>query len=215
MAQEKTDNFKNGDVIVISKPQTFDYVFAIFNKFGDNGTLHIYAELNPITGDLYFPCDDYDFSYDMDKITYRLATDLEKNRLYNAFYSYFTEDYDCDWHLHFTDSSYFDILDCLLKVFCIHVSEEDDWNYPEFVQDIRNYIWDMCCNVLGVKSDITELEDEDKPKMVSIDKVKDWIFDTFYESTHDGDYNYGQPYIECTLDTMGQLLENFEKTMEE
>jgi hypothetical protein len=62
-------------------------------------------------------------------------------------------------------------------------------------------------------SDITEFEDE--PKMVSIDKVKDWIFDTFYESTHDGDYNYGQPYIECTLDTMGQLLENFEKTMEE
>lgn len=215
MVYEITDNLKNGDVIVISKPQTSDYVFAIFNKFGDNGTLHIYAELNPITGDLYFPFDDYDFSYDMDKITYRLATDLEKNRLYNAFYSYFTEDYDCDWHLHFTDSSYFDILDCLLKVFCIHVSEEDDWNYPEFVQDIRNYIWDMCCNVLGVKSDITELEDEDKPKMVSIDKVKDWIFDTFYESTHDGDYNYGRPYIECTLDTMGQLLENFEKTMEE
>ena len=142
MTQEKTDNLNNGDVVVISNPQTFDYVFAIFDKFGDNGTLHIYVELNPITGDLYFPCDDYDFSYDMDKITYRLATDLEKNKLYNAFYSYFTEDYDYEWDYHFTDSSYFDILDCLLEAFCIHVSEKDDWDYPEFVQDIRNYIWD-------------------------------------------------------------------------
>lgn len=62
-------------------------------------------------------------------------------------------------------------------------------------------------------SDITEFEDE--PKMVSIDKVKDWIFDTFYEDAHDGDYDYGQPYIVCTLDTMGQLLDNFEKTMED
>lgn len=193
MAQEKTDNLKNGDVIVISKPQTFDYVFAIFNKFGDNGTLHIYAELNPITGDLYFPCDDYDFSYDMDKITYRLATDLEKNRLYNAFYSYFTEDYDCDWHLHFTDSSYFDILDCLLKVFCIHVSEKDAWDYPEFVQDIRNYIWDICCNVLGVKNDITEFENEDKPKMVNLDDVCNWIenhiFDFPWYDNEQGDFS--------------------------
>ena len=177
MTQEKTDNLKNGDVIVISKPQTSDYVFAIFNKFGDNGTLHIYTELNPITGDLYFPFDDYDFSYDMDKITYRLATELEKNRLYNAFYSYFTEDYDYEWSYHFTDSSYFDILDCLLEAFCIHVSEEDDWDYPEFVQGIRNYIWDICCNVLGVKDDIPEFEDENKPKMVNLDDVCKWLME--------------------------------------
>ena len=52
-----------------------------------------------------------------------------------------------------------------------------------------------------------------KEKMVSIDKVKEWIFDTFYEDEHDGNYDYGQPYIVCTLDTMEQLLENFEKTM--
>ena len=50
-------------------------------------------------------------------------------------------------------------------------------------------------------------------EMVSIDKVKEWIFDTFFEDEHDGDYDYGQPYIVCTLDTMEQLLENFEKTM--
>lgn len=60
-----------------------------------------------------------------------------------------------------------------------------------------------------------QFEDEDKPKMVSIDKVKEWIFDTFYEDEHDGDYDYGQPYIVCTLDTMRQLLDDFEKTMED
>lgn len=57
-------------------------------------------------------------------------------------------------------------------------------------------------------------EDKDEPKMVDIDKVKDWIFETFHERAYDGDYNYGQPYIECTLDTMTQLLGDFEKTME-
>lgn len=175
MIQEKTGNLNNGDVIVIDRPQAFNYAFAIFNKFGDDNTLHIYVELNSITGDLYFPCDDFDFSYDMDKITYRLATDLEKNKLYNALYSYFTEEYDYDWSSHFTDSSYFDILDCLLEAFCIHVSEEDNWDYPEFVQDIRNYIWDICCNVLGVKNDITEFEDEDKPKMVNLDDICKWL----------------------------------------
>ena len=46
------------------------------------------------------------------------------------------------------------------------------------------------------------------------EKCMDWLFDNFYEDERDGDYDYGQPYIVCTLDTMGQLLENFEKTME-
>lgn len=182
-----------GDVVVISKLQTLDYVFAIFNKFDDNGTLHFYAELNPITGDLYFPFYDYGFSYDMDKITYRLATDLEKNKLYSAFYSYFTEDYDCEWRYHFTDSSYFDILDCLLEALCIHVSEKDDWDYPEFVQDIRNYIWDTCCKVLDVKNDIIECKDEDKPKMVRLDDVCNWIenhiFDFPWYDNEQGDFS--------------------------
>lgn len=60
-----------------------------------------------------------------------------------------------------------------------------------------------------------ELEGWETPKMVDIDKVKEWIFDTFYEDEHDGDYDYGQPYIVCKLDTMEQLLKNFEKTMGE
>ena len=87
------------------------------------------------------------------------------------------ENKDTKYSYHFTDSSYFDILDCLLEAFCIHVSEKDAWDYPEFVQDIRNYIWDICCNVLGVKNNIPEFEDEDKPKMVNLDDVCKWLME--------------------------------------
>lgn len=79
--------------------------------------------------------------------------------------------------------------------------------------------WDYC-GLLELGYEVYTLETwEEKnnsvhDEMVSIDKVKDWIFDTFYEDAHDGDYDYGEPYIVCTLDTMEQLLENFEKTME-
>ena len=78
--------------------------------------------------------------------------------------------------------------------------------------------WDYC-GLLELGYEVYTLETwEEKnnsvhDEMVSIDKVKDWIFDTFYEDAHDGDYDYGEPYIVCTLDTMEQLLENFEKTM--
>ena len=206
------NNFKNGDVIVIDSLQNDNKMIAIFDRYGDDNALYIYIQMETSNDELFFNHNEWNFPYDMKKIQYRLATDLEKNRLYGALYKYFTEEYDCNWFLHFTDSSYFDILDCLLKVFCIK-DDDDNFECPDFVQDIRNYIWDICCNVLGVKNDITEIEDEDKPKMVDIDKVKDWIFDTFYEDEHDGDYDYGQPYIVCTLDTMEKLLENFEKTM--
>lgn len=149
---------KTGDVIVITDPRGVEMI-AIFNRFGDNNTLYIYIQMGSLVEELYFNDVNWDFPYYLDKIQYRLATDLEKNRLYNALYRYFTEEYDYDWSNHFTDSSYFDILDCLLKTFCIKVNEDDeDFDYPDFVQDIRNYIWDMCCLVLGVSSEINTEE---------------------------------------------------------
>ncbi len=154
---EKTTKLNNGDVIVINTQQNEEMI-AIFNRFGDNNTLFIYIQMNSLVEELYFNAVDWDFPYYLDKIQYRLATNLEKNRLYYALYTYFIMDYDCKWSNHFTDSSYFDILDCLLEVFCIKVNEDDEnFEYPEFVQDIRNYIWDMCCLVLGVSEEkITE-----------------------------------------------------------
>ena len=172
--------FKNGDVIAIRNPRGVE-VIAIFDKFGSDETLHIYVELDTSEVEIYFKCEDYDFSYDIDKIEYRLATDAEKENLYYHLFIHFTEDWDHTWDNHFTDSSYFDILDCLLDAFAIKVSEEDGWDYPDFVQDIRNYIWDECCCALQIEPDIANADHPDK--MVSLDDVISWLLE------HAGEYS--------------------------
>lgn len=173
IANMKT-NFKNGDVIAIRNPRGVEMI-AIFNKFGTNDTLHIYVEYDTSELELYFKCDDIDFCYDTDKIEYRLATDAEKENLYYHLFIYFTDDWDHTWDNHFTDSSYFDILDCLLDAFSIKVSEEDNWDYPEFVQEIRNYIWDECCRALQMEPDIANADRPDK--MVSLDDICSWLLE--------------------------------------
>lgn len=166
--------FKNGDVIAIRNPRGVE-VIAIFDKFGSDSTLHIYVEFDTSEVELYFKCEECDFCYDLNKIEYRLATDAEKENLYYHLFIHFTEDWDHTWDNHFTDSSYFDILDCLLDTFCIKVSEEDDWDYPDFVQDIRNYIWDECCRDLQIEPYIANADRPDK--MVSLDDVISWLLE--------------------------------------
>ena len=166
--------FKNGDVIAIRNPRGVETI-AIFDKYGSDSTLHIYAEFDTSEVELYFKCEDCDFCYDLNKIEYRLATDAEKESLYYHLFIHFTEDWDHTWDNHFTDSSYFDILDCLLDAFAIKVSEEDDWNYPDFVQDIRNYIWDECCRALQIEPDIVNADHPDK--MVSLDDICSWLLE--------------------------------------
>ncbi len=172
--------FKNGDVIVIRNPRGVEMI-AIFDKFGTDSTLHIYVEFDTSEVELYFKCEECDFCYDIDKIEYRLATDAEKENLYYHLFIHFTEDWDHTWDNHFTDSSYFDILDCLLDAFAIKVSEEDDWDYPDFVQDIRNYIWNECCNALQIEPDIANADRPDK--IVSLDDICGWLLE------HAGEYS--------------------------
>lgn len=173
-------NFKNGDVIAIRNPRGVEMI-AIFDKFGSNNTLHIYVEYDTSEVELYFKCEECDFCYDLNKIEYRLATDAEKENLYYHLFIYFTEDWDHTWDNHFTDSSYFDILDCLLDTFCIKVSEEDGWDYPDFVQDIRNYIWDECCRALQIEPYIANADRPDK--IVSLDDICSWLLE------HSGEYS--------------------------
>lgn len=166
--------FKNGDVIAIRNPRGAEMI-AIFDKFGSDSTLHIYAEFDTSKSELYLKCEDCDFCYDLNKIEYRLATDADKEVLYYHLFIYFTVDWDSTWENHFTDSSYFDILDCLLDAFSIKVSEEDGWDYPDFIQGIRNYIWDECCHALQILSDIPNADRPDK--MVSLDDVISWLLE--------------------------------------
>jgi hypothetical protein len=168
-------DLKRGDIIVISHYNKEN--IAIFDCIKEPGfnpetTLHIFIEMdinNNCCDGLILKDKDYDFSYDLNTITYRIATDEEKTKIYNTIGKHFTEEYDKDWYKHFTDSSYFDIQDYLFDIFCIEVHEYDnDLIYPDFINEIHQYIWDGCCKALEVV-DI----DRGKPqkKMVSIDKA--------------------------------------------
>jgi hypothetical protein len=172
---------KNGDVIVIKCGNNEN--IAIFDCIKEPGfnpvtTLHIYIEMDineHCYESLILKEKDYDFSYDLDTISYRLATNKEKNKLYKSIGNYFAGAYDTDWYNHFTDSSYFDIQDYLLDIFCIEINEyDDDLIYPDFINDIHTYIWDKLCEAMGVPNKV-----ESKPEMVNkrefIEKLEKWI----------------------------------------
>lgn len=153
--------------------------------------------------ELYFKPDDCDFSYELRDITYRLADDNEKNTLYNAIGKHFTNDYDKDWCYHFTDSSYFDIQDYLLDVFRIKVREyDDDMIYPDFINEIHNFIWDGLCNALGVPNTV---ESESEPEMVNKQE--------FVEKT----ISYFTPILKtyCSEECVKELIDGFVNSLEE
>lgn len=107
--------------------------------------------------------------HDLNNCVCRKADDEEKDKLYNAIGKHFTEEYDKDWYKYFTDSSYFDIQDYLLDVFCIEVDETlctTSW-YPSFVNDIQQYIWNRLCEIMGVvDTDVNEPEMVNKQKFI-------------------------------------------------
>ena len=190
-------DLKQGDVIAITwgKHNTL----AIFDKFdktfGNQDGLHIYAEMDILTNELYFKTEDCEFSYELEDITYRLATEEEKCTLYNAIGKYFTEEHDKDWYNHFTDSAYFDVQDFLLDMFCIKVEEYDnDMIYPNFVDEIHHYIWEKLCKSMGYKNyDGDEFVEQLVNKQEFIEKVRNWLEQHAYDDkywTSEGDDLY-------------------------
>ena len=167
-------DLKQGDVIAIDWDGK--QRIAIFNEFLEPGiyptdTLHIYIELDPTVKEegLLFKCKGYDFFYDLKSITYRKATCKEQRKLYDELCKYFAEEHDKDWYKHFSDSSYYDVLDFLLEELDI----EDTVNIPAFVYEIRDYMWDQMCEFMGQPngSRFIEVEEESEDKMVSLDKA--------------------------------------------
>ena len=191
---------KRGDVIAIAWGK--HNRLAIFDKFdktyGNCDALFIYAEMDMLTDDLYFKLKDCEFSYELEDITYRLATEEEKYTLYNAIGKYFTEEYDKDWYNHFTDSSYFDIQDFLLDMFCIKVEEYDnDMIYPNFVDEIHHYIWEKLCKSMGYKNyGGDEFVEQLVNKQEFIAKLKKWLkLETNWDMEYDEEGrnpNYGK-----------------------
>ena len=215
-------NLKKGDVIAINWDGT--KMLAIFEKFditfGNQDGLHIYAEMNMRSKELYFKTDDCEFSYELRDITYRLADDNEKNMLYNAIGKHFAEEYDKDWYNHFTDSSYFDIKDYLFSAFRIKVREyDDDLIYPDFINEIHTYIWDNLCKAMGVPNDV-----ENEPEMVNkqafIEKAKKWLEKTLYIHTEiEEDKHWCETktfdWVTSDYESVEDFINGFCKAMEE
>lgn len=80
----------------------------------------------------------------------RQAEDFEKKMLFDALVRGF-KDHDLGWANHFTDSSYFDILDWLGWEFNVDLDDELNQNTPlgETISEIQNYIWDELCKESG------------------------------------------------------------------
>lgn len=109
----------------------------------------------------------------------RHAADCEKRMLFNALVRGFKE-HNLGWDKHFTDSTYFDILDWLEWQFDYETST-DGMSEPDPVEDvmheIQDYIWDALCKETGNYQE--ETEPEPVPEMVNkqefIEKLEGWI----------------------------------------
>lgn len=125
---------------------------------------------------------DYDTSFS----EVREAAPVEREYLYKALVKAF-KDYDLGWAKHFTDSSYFDILDWLACEFNVDLDAlncefaddfEETHNNPlgETINEIQNYIWDSLCRETGNYHACTDyVEPEMVNKAEFIAKVKSWL----------------------------------------
>jgi hypothetical protein len=98
----------------------------------------------------------------------RQAADCEKKMLFNALVRGFKE-HNLGWDKHFTDSTYFDILDWLEWEFYFETST-DGMSQPKPIEntmyEIQDYIWEVLCKETG-----NYQEETVEPKMVSLDKA--------------------------------------------
>ena len=172
---------KNGKVITMIDEYDITRIIIV-NKVIGNHRLYTYVELDDV-GDVFFEKYEPGVYHDLNNCVCRKAEDEEKDKLYNAIGKHFTEEYDKDWYKYFTDSTYFEIRDYLLDVFCINLSEyDDDLIYPDFINEINTYIWNKLCKAhseaMGVPNTV-----EDKPEMVNkqkfIEKAKTWVKNCF------------------------------------
>ena len=167
-------DLKNGDVIKI-----IDYTIgeesttiSIFNKV-EQGTnlgdkIYTYADLDV----------DYDYFsveknspnayYIANYYGFELATEEEKNKLFEKLFVLYTEVDNPVWDKHYL-RNFFEIQDFLFDIFCIKVEEYDDHLiYPKFVDNIVDYICRRGCEGLNITSGFKE---ESTDTLVSLEKT--------------------------------------------
>ena len=105
----------------------------------------------------------------------REATNEEKLVLYDELVRGF-KDHDLGWANHFTDSSYFDILDWLAWEFDVDLDAHQNTPLGETIHEIQNYIWDALCKETGNYHACTDyVEPEMVNKQEFIEKAKAWL----------------------------------------
>ena len=133
----------------------------------------------------------------------REATNEERIQLFDALVKAF-KDYDLGWANHFTDSSYFDILDWLSREFNVDFEDDSNQNHPlcEIISEIQDYIWDELCKETGNYQACTDYVE---PEMVNKQE--------FIEKTT----NYFTPILKtyCSEECVKELIDGFVNSMEE
>ena len=188
---EYFSKYKSGDIIRIKSIFGIDCI-GIFNKV-ENDILHLYCCSYKDIHNICFVKKGKYCTFHIDAINVcAFSTENEIIEFYDKIGKYFTEEYDKDWYNHFTDSSYFDVQDFLLDIFCIKTEEYDnDMIYPDFVDDIHTYIWKKLCDAMGCKVyDGDEFVEQLVNKQEFIAKLKNYLsvidFDMQYWNAEDG-----------------------------
>lgn len=105
----------------------------------------------------------------------REATEVEREYLYKALVRGF-KDHDLGWDKHFTDSTYFDILDWLAWGFDVDLDANQNTPLGETINEIQKYIWDSLCRETGNDHTCTDyVEPEMVNKQEFMEKLEKWI----------------------------------------
>lgn len=146
----------------------------------------------------------------------RQAEDFEKKMLFDALVRGF-KDHDLGWENHFTDSTYFDILDWLAWEFDVDLDDALNRNTPLFnlgetISEIQDYIWDALCKETGNYQACTDYVE---PEMVSLDKVEEFLESCLFNNcviTEDGKE---VPYEIVVIKYKGvsELIDNLRKAV--
>lgn len=182
--------------------------------------LYTYAELAlnnaPFEDDLFLEKDEPGYAYNVEDCVFRFAEEEEKIHLYNAIYNHFTREYNEDWYINFSQSTYYDIFHYLCDVFNLTFDDclAYGFLYPDFIDDIHLYIWNMCCDVIGYpkvvdKKDVKPNED----KLISLNKAVKFLEDKL--TCAEGTYASIEFLADIEYNSIREFIEDFKQKMED
>lgn len=147
-----------------------------------------------------------------------LATAFEIKKFYDKIIAQYEKE-ETDLYKYFTDSTYFELKDWLIHKCQLFV--DYNFKYPSFIDDFAHYAWDVLCKKADDFAGVAQPSNNQSSttKMVSLDKVKEWLnknLTTEYLYAHEND-DYPISYVRVMgkNQTVYDVVEAFCKAMEE